>query len=197
LSLSPGGAGGIQINTGSNPTIKKIPQRIFTADELNNMKLSDLRDNDILDIKGKRLTFGELKRLNQSDLKALLQESELSRMVNEFVSSARGEPTEGLRSLGSTDAVGLDRFEIIDLRPMLEGKRLIEGDNLIHTTPSGLRFTAKVKAGEIIDWSIIDNQGSRVRTTEDKYKRKNSRCWKCFKANDGAYDCISIPCPEH
>jgi hypothetical protein len=85
-----------------------------------------------------------------------------------------------------------DGEEFVDLRskiiPLQKDEKLKEGDNLIHTTPSGLNFIARVEGGKIVGWVITDKLGREVKETD-------SGCWSCREAGGGT-QCFRVFCPK-
>lgn len=88
----------------------------------------------------------------------------------------------------------------LDLQPKLKGVTYKEGLNLIHTTPRGIKISAKV---QIVDWVVTDPQGREIPTTHLELSMRTTgqssakviRCWHCYKNPDGSFDCFEIPCP--
>lgn len=60
---------------------------------------------------GYRLLYDEIEERNQPDLRVLLQESELSRMMNELVDIAARNTADGLSALGATAAVTIEKMQ--------------------------------------------------------------------------------------
>ncbi|WP_139558334.1 hypothetical protein [Methylotetracoccus oryzae] len=59
---------------------------------------------------GYRLLFRELENQGYGDLRALLQENELSRIMDELIERADHGRVQGLRALGSTARIDIERF---------------------------------------------------------------------------------------
>ena len=95
--------------------------------------------------------------------------------------------------------------EEFDLLPLVEGKEFADGLNAIHTMPSGLRISAEVKEGKIVDWVITDSTGQRRPSTLRRIQEKptvegpttRTWCWLHTKTEypDGmtVETCTKIP----
>ncbi len=57
----------------------------------------------------------------------------------------------------------------VDLRPILERKRLREGLNKIYTYDSGIELSAKVKKGKVVAWVATDAKGKGLKTVLYNY----------------------------
>lgn len=80
---------------------------------------------------------------------------------------------------------------------MLQGKQLQDGLNLIHTSPKGVRLSAKVNNGKIMDWVVTDKNGRNIPTTmQKKAEGGKMTCWKCYEDSEGNLQCYVIPCPK-
>ncbi len=88
-----------------------------------------------------------------------------------------------------------EQEEIIDLRPMLKGKKLSEGLNIIHTTPSGLRVSAVVTGGKVVAYEVINRNGMKVTLQKKEKDKKREFCLKCWEDSNGKIVCKEIPCP--
>lgn len=94
-------------------------------------------------------------------------------------------------------------IEVHDIRGALQNSVLSEGQNEVHTTSSGLRFSAVVEDGEIIDWKVHDASGTELPTTIYQKKPKKPKkpggepikCNVCTTQN-GQTSCVEVPCEK-
>jgi len=98
----------------------------------------------------------------------------------------------------------------IDLRPLLEKKRVGEGETFITRTPEGLRVFAVAEDGELTGLVVRDAYGDELDQLEvwgqDRDRRAEGRasasttkkdelhCWRCF-SYFGETHCFEIVCP--
>ncbi|GAB4232237.1 MAG: hypothetical protein Kow00109_04650 [Acidobacteriota bacterium] len=102
----------------------------------------------------------------------------------------------------------------LDLRPLVKGKRLRDGSNLITTTPKGLRVYAQVERGRIVGIEVKDARGRSLKPIPAKSSvpqrgstslaaapasrgssgGDNIRCWHCYDIN-GETHCFEVECP--
>ncbi len=98
----------------------------------------------------------------------------------------------------------------IDLRPLLEKKRMREGETFITRTPEGLRVFAISEEGEMTGLVVRDAYGDELDQLEvwgqDRDRRPEAgaststakkdelHCWRCF-SNVGETHCFEILCP--
>ncbi len=100
----------------------------------------------------------------------------------------------------------------IDLRPILNGKRLQEGLNKVYSYDSGTQIFAKVKRGQIVEWVALDGEGKRLTTTTMERQKGTKKggdppmgvtCKFChveFEKNAAGFTvpvakCENVPCP--
>ena len=98
----------------------------------------------------------------------------------------------------------------IDLRPLLEKKRMGEGETFITRTPEGLRVFAVAEEGEMTELVVRDAYGDELDQLEvwgmdrdrrpergasaSTAKKDELHCWRCF-SNFGETHCFEIVCP--
>lgn len=88
--------------------------------------------------------------------------------------------------------------EIVDLIPLLEGKKLNEGLNQIYTHTDGSKISVKIIKGQIAGYVVTDKMG-KIRPVFQKRKEGEGpevRCWVCYENPDGSKDCFRIDCPK-
>jgi hypothetical protein len=88
--------------------------------------------------------------------------------------------------------------EVHDIRPILKDTPLSEGLNHVFTTPSGLRFSARVEGGEVAEWLAHDPDGGEIPTTvyqkaPAKPKGEPIKCNVCT-TEGGKTTCVEVPC---
>jgi hypothetical protein len=106
---------------------------------------------------------------------------------------------------------------VLDLRPILAKKKLREGVNYLATTDQGVRVSAKVKQGEIVELITVDAEGNsgkalkvanpaRASTREGSGSstrlssgggttgEDDPHCWHCYEIK-GKTHCYEIKCP--
>jgi hypothetical protein len=81
-----------------------------------------------------------------------------------------------------------------DRRTVLDAK-LVEGRNLLATTPHGIKLFATVKQNKIQSFSANDKTGNRVRVTMLRSNEGGGRkvCWVCIDTPSGRF-CYQIDC---
>ena len=95
------------------------------------------------------------------------------------------------------DDVG-EHLEISDARQALNDLKLSEGINEFFTSPSGIRFAARVEQDIIVEWLAYDVSGKQLPTTVYQKKKKPKpgkpagEPIKCFVCTNG--NCTEIPC---
>lgn len=91
--------------------------------------------------------------------------------------------------------------EVHDIRPILEDMPLSEGLNHAYTTPSGLRFSAQVAGGEVVEWRAYAPDGAELPTSvyqkadPKKPKSEPIKCNVCTTVN-GNTTCVEVPCEK-
>ncbi len=229
-----------------------LPQpQVYDEAALKKMKMSDLKDMDLVEIRGVKITGSLFKARIRRQLKIAdpanpvevaealnsyynakryeskqsYDETELARMTEDIIAVVFGDQPRAPRSkspdstrsvsrkpvpppvaqksqnlsepvrpqhLKQLDPQAQNRPEFIDLRSKIESlqkdKKLEEGDHLIHTSPSGLSFTARVEGGRIIGWVITDKLGREVTPADNA-------CWSCRESEDET-QCYMLPCPK-
>jgi len=99
-----------------------------------------------------------------------------------------------------------DLLKATDLRPKVQAARLRDGMSPIETTPEGVRISAKVQQGSIVDWVVTDQQGRQLETTFHTLSSSTGsspsrrpvvpriRCWVCLSNRE--FRCWEVPCPK-
>jgi hypothetical protein len=126
------------------------------------------------------------------------------------VTAARAVATPTIKDPGKAD-------HVVDLRPILAKKKLRDGVNYLTTTDQGVKVSARVKRGEIVELITVDAEGnsgralkvanqpkpptregsgSRARLSSggDTTGDDDPHCWHCYEIK-GKTHCYEIKCP--